>query len=169
MARLVTLIAGCVCFCGASAATADDAKSFNDATFVQKAAMDGMHEVMLGKIVESKTKNEAVKTFAQRMVNDHTRIDADLKKAALTAGIAVPDKLDEEFQKEVDRFKNYKGSDFDRDYSKAMVSDHEQAVALFTQASKEAKNPAIKEFATKNLPIIKEHLMLAKKLVASME
>jgi hypothetical protein len=35
---------------------------------------------------------------------------------------------------------------------KHMVSDHTQAVALFTCASKEAKNSQIKDFATKALP-----------------
>src|SRR6185312_14916976 len=38
------------------------------ATFVKKAAMDGMTEVQLGKIAASKAQDEKVKQFAERMV-----------------------------------------------------------------------------------------------------
>jgi putative membrane protein len=43
-----------------------------------------------------------------------------------------------------------------------MVMDHEKAVKLFEQGSKELKNEKLKEFATKSLPTLKEHLKLAK-------
>ena len=40
----------------------------------------------------------------------------------------------------------YKGDDFDKDYVKHQVADHEEAVALFTRASKELKNQGLKDF-----------------------
>jgi putative membrane protein len=86
-----------------------------------------------------------------------------LKAAAKAANIAVPERMTEKHQKHVDMFKNYKGTDFDAEYMKHMVEDHTEAVALFTRASKEAKNPQIKEFATTTLPTIQAHLEHAKK------
>ena len=44
------------------------------------------------------------------------------------------------------------------------MPDHEKAIALFKQASKEARNPGIKETLRTRLPTIEEHLALAKKL-----
>ena len=137
---------------------------FDDAEFVKKAANGGMHEVAIGKIAASRVKSDAVKAFAERMVTDHTKINAELKKAAAAAGLAVPEVMDEKYQKEVDRFKNYTGSDFQGDYVKHMLVDHEADVSLFTRASKEAKNPAIKEFATKTLPTLQDHLKAVRKL-----
>jgi putative membrane protein len=142
---------------------ADD-KPFDDATFVKKAASDGMHEVELGKIAQTQAKNDDVKKFAETMVTDHTKANEELMKCAKDAGLDVPDKMMEEHQKEVDRFKDYKGTNFDQDYMKHMVDDHEKAVALFKQASKEAKNPKLKEFATKTLPVIQAHLDQARKI-----
>jgi putative membrane protein len=168
MARLLILFAGLVCLCGTAVRANDDKRSdekpFDDNTFVQMAASGGMHEVALGEIAGKKAGTEAVKTFAARMVKDHTKAGEELKKIASGAGITFPDKMNEHDQKEVDRFANYKGSDFDRDYIKHMVADHEQDLANFKRASKEAKNPAIKEWATKTLAVVEEHLAAAKKI-----
>jgi putative membrane protein len=139
-------------------------KPFDDAEFVAKAASGGMFEVELGKVADTRAKSDSVKKFGERMVADHGKASEALKKAAKAAGLTVPEKMNDENQKEFDRFKDYKGENFDRDYITTMVADHEADLADFTRASKEAKNPAIKDFATKALPVVKAHLELAKKL-----
>ena len=123
-----------------------------------------MHEVELGKIVAAAAKSDDVKKFAEQMVKDHTKANEELKTAAKAANIAVPEKIDAKHQKHLDMFKDYKGTDFDQDYMKHMVTDHTEAVALFTRASKEAKNKELKDFATKTLPTVQAHLEEAKKL-----
>jgi len=146
---------------------ADDTKpaaAFDDAQFVAEAASGGMHEVELGKVAATKAKNEAVKKFGQMMVDDHSKANEELKKAAQSAGLTVPAKMNDHHQKELDKFKNYEGQDFDREYVKHMVDDHEKDVKEFTRASKDAKNAAVKGFATKTLPVLQGHLEKAKKL-----
>jgi putative membrane protein len=137
---------------------------FNDTSFVQKVASGCKAEVMLGKIAEQQGKNEAVKKYGERLVNDHTKANEQLMKVAQSAGIQIPEKMDEHCQHMVDTFKDYKGTNFDSDFIKSMVTDHEKCIALFTQASKEAKNPAVKEWATETLPVLKTHLEIAKKI-----
>jgi len=141
-----------------------DNKPFDDAEFVKMAASGGMHEVELGKVAADKAKDPAVKQFGQQMVTDHGKANEELKKTAKNAGLEIPDKMLEKHQKEFDRFKNLTGDQFDREYVKHMIKDHEEDVAEFTRASKEAKNPAVKEFATKTLPVVQKHLEAVKKL-----
>jgi putative membrane protein len=168
MTRVLTLFAALLFSFGLPGIRAGDDKPgdkpFDDTEFVQKAASGGMHEVALGKIATIKAKNANVKAFAELMVADHGKANEDLKKAAAAANIPVPDTMNEKHQKEVDRFKNYNGTEFDRDYMKHMIADHEHDAALFTRASKEAKNPAIKEFATRTLAVVQDHLKAAKKI-----
>jgi putative membrane protein len=155
-------------FSGLNVRAIDDTKPaekpFDDTEFVQMAASGGMHEVALGKIAANRSKNAAVKAFGERMVADHGKANEELKKAAAALNIPVTEKMSEQHQKEVERFANYTGSDFDRDYVKHMIADHESDVALFTRASKLAVNAAIKEFAMKTLPVVEEHLKALKKL-----
>jgi len=168
MVRRMKLVAALALLAGVIGARAEDKKPgeqpFDDTVFVKTAASDGMHEVELGKIATAKAKSDDVKKFAEMMVKDHGKANEELKAAAKAASIEVPDKINETHQKEIDRFKEFKGDNFDREYVKHQVKDHTDAVALFTRASKEAKNKELKDFATKTLPTIQKHLEEAKKL-----
>jgi putative membrane protein len=170
MTRIQTLFAAMTCLFGAFGVQAGEdtkppQKPFDDTEFVQKAASGSMHEVALGRIATFSAMTDGVKKLGQMMEMDHSKAFEDLKKAASIAELSIPEAMNEKQQKEVDRFKNYKGTDFDREYVKHMISEHEGDLALFTRASKEAKSPAIKEFATKKLPIIQAHLNAARALL----
>lgn len=166
--KLVTRAFGvCLIVAAVGAARADDQKQtepFSDEIFVKKAGSSGMAEVEIAKIGQMKATNPEVKMFADRLVTDHTRANEELKAAAREAGIELPAKPEAEHQKHIDMFREYKGENFDRDFVKHMVDSHEKGVKLFTRASTECKNPKLKEFATKTLPTLKEHLEIAKRL-----
>jgi putative membrane protein len=165
----LAVVAGMVLSVGATAedkkdtAKKDD-KPFTDAEFVKKAASSGMHEVELGKLASSQGKSDEVKKFGQKMVDDHMKANEELKAAAKKASMEVPAKMEEEHQKHVEMLKGMKGDEFDRAYMKHMVESHGKSVALFTQASKEAKDAGLKDFATKTLPVVQGHLDMAKKM-----
>ena len=138
--------------------------AYSDAEFVKKAGMSGMAEVELGKLATTQAKSDDVKKLAQKLVDDHTKANEGLKAAAKKASLDVPASVGDEHQKHIDHMKGLKGDEFDKAYIKHMVEGHEKSVALFTTASKDAKDAGLKEFATKTLPTIKEHLEMAKKL-----
>ena len=171
--KLVTRVFSvCLLAAAVGAVRADDQKQtepFSDEIFVKKAASGGMAEVELGKIGQMKATNPEVKMFGERLVTDHQKANDELKAAAREAGIEVPAKPDAEAQKHIDMFRDYKGENFDRDFMKHMVDDHEKDVKFFTRASTECKNPKLKEFATKTLPTLKEHLDMARKLQAKVD
>jgi putative membrane protein len=148
---------------GAAVAANADKAAPAPAAFVQKAAQDGMTEVAVGKVALSKSSDESVRTFAQRMVDDHGKANAELSSIAKSKGIDVPKALDAEHQQMVDSLSAKSGSDFDREYSNHMNMDHTKAIALFEAASK-TSDADIAGFAKKTLPTLKEHKKLAEKL-----
>ena len=143
---------------------AEDAKPVADNEFVTKATLGGLHEVELGKIASANANNADVKKFGELMAADHGKANEELKTVAAKASILVPDKLSSDKMKELDRFRNLKGVEFDKAYMSHMVKDHEEAVTLFSKATKDVKNPGLKDFADKTLPALQEHLKVAKKL-----
>lgn len=148
-----------------TAARADEkAAAFDDAKFVQLAASGGMLEVELGRIGMAAGKSDGVRKFGATLVNDHTKANEQLRKVAKEAGFPVPDKMLPDHQQTFEKFRDYKGNDFDRDYVACMVEDHEKDVALFQKAAKESKNEAVRTFASATLPTLENHLAMAKKL-----
>lgn len=147
-----------------TAVIAADAKAVPEpAAFVKKAAQDGMTEVAAGKVALAKSEDPSVRSFAQRMVNDHGKANAELSSIAKAKGIDVPKELDAEHQKMVDALSAKTGKEFDREYSQHMNMDHGKAIALFEGASK-SSDADLAGFAKKTLPTLKEHKELAEKL-----
>ena len=56
--------------------------SVADKMFVMKAMQGGMAEVQLGQLTLQKSENQQVKQFAQRMVDDHTKMGDQMKPVA---------------------------------------------------------------------------------------
>ena len=135
-------------------------------TFVRTAAQDGMTEVALAKLALSKSSNDEVKQFAQKMEQDHTRADQQLGSIARTKGITVPTQLDAKHQAMVKSLSAKSAADFDSAYATHMAKGHAKAVALFEAAAK-SSDPDLAAFAQKTLPTIEVHKQLADSLEAS--
>jgi len=148
---------------GALAAGNSYAQNLNrpDQRFVQTAAQGGMAEVKLGQLAQEKGASQTVKDFGARMVTDHSKADDQLKGIATGKNVSLPDTLNSKDQALYDRLSKLSGPQFDREYIHAMVRDHEQDVALFRRESQSASDPAVKNFASRTLPTLEEHLKLA--------
>jgi putative membrane protein len=148
--------------CAAGSAFA--APSAADADFAKKAAQAGMAEVAAGKLAASKGQSAAVKSFGQRMVTDHSKAGDELKTVAAKSGVSLPSAISPEQKAAAQKLEQTKGADFDKAYAKQMVSDHEEAVALFENEAASGTDPGLKAFAGKTLPTLKEHLKMAQAL-----
>lgn len=136
------------------------------ATFVKKAALDGMTEVQLGKIAASKAQDDEVKQFAQRMVTDHGKANEELESIAKQKGMKVPTRLDTEHQSMVQSLNAKSGAAFDRAYSEHMDAAHARAVALF-QGAVTGSDPDLAAFAKKTLPTLEQHKKMATHLASA--
>ena len=138
----------------------------NTPDFVQKAAMSDMYEVEAGKIASQKGQSDAVKQFGQQMTEAHTKTTEELKGIVQAEKIKVdlPTKLDRRHQRLVDDLNAATGADFDKTYVKQQIKAHGKAKELFEDYADDGDNAAVKAFAAKALPVIKQHLEEAKKL-----
>jgi putative membrane protein len=136
------------------------ASQSSPATFVTMAAQDGMTEVALGKLAQSKSNNPQVRQFAQKMVQDHGKADAELAHIAKAENLEVPTQLDAAHQKMVASLNAQSGAAFDGAYASHMAQDHTKAIDLFQSASNSG-DPALAGFAKKTLPTLQEHKRLA--------
>src|SRR5215210_4863505 len=68
----------------------------SDRTFAQQLAIGNMAEIDLGKLAQQKASGEAIKNFAQIMLNDHQQAGMHLTDLANAAGLQLPSGLDDE-------------------------------------------------------------------------
>ncbi len=135
-----------------------------DRQFIKKAAQGGLAEVELGKLATEKAASPEVKQFGQRMVDDHSKANDQLKQVASEKGITVPEKLSPKDAATKARLEKLSGKAFDRAYMHDMVLDHTKDVSEFRTESKTAKDPDVKNFASQTLPTLEDHLKEAKSI-----
>lgn len=150
-------------------ANADDKKKPMDNDFVDKVSSSGRVEVELAKIAMTRATHEEVRKFAAKLAEDHSKANNDLLIVVSDERIPIPEQPLPEHVKHLQHFAGNQVKDFDKEYMKMMVENHEKSVELFTKASKECKNEKVKKFAEKTLPTIKEHLTMAKKIKDEMK
>lgn len=134
------------------------AAAMSDSDFMMEAARGGMAEVELSQQATTKAQNAEVKKFAQMMIADHTKANAELKTLAGGKNVTLPTELDAMHKAKADELKNLSGAEFDRAYVAAMLADHEKSVRMFQTHSQGGMDAAVKAFAAKNLPTLQMHL-----------
>jgi putative membrane protein len=128
-----------------------------DQTFAKKAAQGGMAEVKLGELAAKQGASDKVKEFGQRMVDDHSKADDDLKQIAANKSITLPTDLDANNKALYTRLSSLHGAAFDSAYLKAMRTDHVKTIAAFKKEAAKGRDADIKGFASNTLPTIEEH------------
>ena len=136
----------------------------DDKKFLKDAAQGGMAEVELGKLAAEKASSPDVKQFGQKMVDDHMKANDQLKEVASKESVTIPDGLDSKHQSRIDKLSKLSGPQFDKAYMKDQLKDHEQDVQQFRTEAQYGTDPNIKQFATATLPVLQQHLELAKNI-----
>ena len=149
---------------GQSASTASSTVSAADQKFMKNAAQGGEAEVQLGQLAVEKAASPDVKAFGQRMVDDHTKANDQLKQVASQLGVTLPSQPNAQDSAEKARLEKMSGAQFDKAYMNYMVSDHKKDVADFQKAASHATNPEVKNFAETTLPTLQSHLQEAESI-----
>lgn len=137
----------------------------DQADFLVKAASGGMMEVALGRMAANQATHADVKAFGKMMANDHTTANEELKKLAEAKKISLPAIVGEDHQKHIDKLSDLKGAEFDREYMRLMVEDHEEDVEDFREAAQSNEADAeVKAFASKTLTVLEKHLERARQI-----
>jgi putative membrane protein len=169
MLRPIGLVGCAILAASALVAAPAAAQKFDtkDANFVKDAAQCSMLEFELAKLATTNASSEDVKQFSKRIIDDHAKVDQELVKLAGNKGVTLPKTLEDKKCKELcDKMSKLKGKDFDREYMRHVVDDHEKALAEFQTAAKSLTDPDLKAWVTKTLPTLTDHLRQAKEVQA---
>jgi putative membrane protein len=148
----------------ASSAAASATSGGADSAFMMTAGGAGVAEVELGRLAVGRASSADVKAFAQMMVDDHTKANGELSGLASQKGVTLPADPPPPAKAAKDHLSTLSGAAFDKAYMDHMVKDHEKAVALFTKEASSGKDGDTKDWASKTLPTLQQHLAKAREV-----
>lgn len=134
-------------------------------------------EIEVGKLAAGQAKSTEVKSYAARLVKDHTRADGKVMELAKKRGVTVPQPMpkNEAEKKQMDesmagmaRLKSLEGEAFDREYIGMMVTDHNRALQMVGEAQPVARDPQLVAILKSVKPVLQQHHKTAARLAGKM-
>jgi putative membrane protein len=143
----------------------DVGQVMEDKMFLRKAAEGGIAEVKLGQLALQKAGSDDVKAFAQKMVDDHTKMNNEMAQVADSMGVPLPKTMNKDDQAEYDKLKGLSGNDFDTEYLTCMVKDHHKDLHEFRMEAANGRADATLHDAVVNAEsVIHDHTVMVDKL-----
>jgi putative membrane protein len=139
--------------------------SKGDQKLLTDIAKGNLAEIEGGKITLAKTQNDQIKIYAQQIVDDHTKAEAELKQLASAKGVTLPTELDKQQKINADKLSALSGDNLDKAYMTHLgMAGHRKMHKLLVNAQKKAKDPDLKAFADKMAPAVEQHLKTAQNI-----
>jgi putative membrane protein len=135
-----------------------------DKMFVKKALQGGMAEVQLGQLTLQKSNNDQIKQFAQRMIDDHTKLGEQMKPVAQQLGVSDPNGLSKKDKATMAKLQGLSGPAYDEAYIRNMVKDHKQDLSDFQTEASSGQDQTVKDAANQGSKVIAQHLQMIQQI-----
>jgi len=139
----------------------------DDASAMKQIAQANLNEISAGKAGVSKAQSPDVKSFAQKMVDDHTKMYEEMKALAARKDVSLPKDANMKDMAQMKLMERKSGADFDREFMEHMVKEHEQTLKDVQAIAAKAKDADFKAALQKATPKIQEPLAHAQRLAKS--
>ncbi len=157
---------------GSNSSTKETA-AMNDANIAAIVTVADGLDIEYGKIALSKSKNQKVREFAQRMVTDHSAVQKAVEELAAKLNL-IPEENDtsrglaSNGVKVIAKLNSLSGKDFDKYYVDNEVAYHDLVVnAVKNLLIPNATNPELKKALEGALPLFQRHLEHARMIQKS--
>lgn len=151
-----------------SGATAKAQGADQDKQFIMTASQSDYTEITFSKLADQKSTNPQVKAYAQKMITDHTKLEAQMKPFADQMGVTPVTTLDSSHQQQYDQMSSLSGTDFDKAYMSAMDTDHHAALDAFKTEESSTTNGPLKATVKKGEKVVAQHTAMADKMSKAM-
>ena len=135
----------------------------DDNEFMMTAAHSDQNEIQQSKMALAKGVTGMAKEMANKMIADHSKSTADLKKIADKKGVKLPTDMDAEHKAMAPAMEKLSGKDFEAKYLSQMQADHQKTANTMMAHEKMTNDADLKAFIGKTLPVVQQHLGMAQK------
>lgn len=136
--------------------------SSGDEKALKDMAQANINEIAAAKIALNKTQSAEVKTFAQKMVEDHSTALTNVQAVAQQKDVTLPTAPDTKHKAMADRLEKQSGSAFDKMYMEnAGIMDHKRVLSTLKSDATKIKDPDVKALADAHTPVVEQHLKSA--------
>ncbi|MBB4067215.1 DUF4142 domain-containing protein [Gellertiella hungarica] len=142
----------------------EEAMKLDKNSFASAVASSNQLEIVTSQMALKRASSSEVKSFAQQMIDDHTKAGEEFAAAVKQEGLSAPEALMPKHQSMVQELEGASDADFDSAYIALQTAAHTEAVSIFRAYSDQPDSEALGAFAKKTLPTLEKHLEHVKTL-----
>ena len=139
----------------------------DDKAFLKRVAADDQMQIELGKLASGKASSDNVRQFGRKIADERQKSDAEVQKLAAKEGVPVASAVDAKHKAKVDKLARLDGPAFDRAFLKEQMRSDRDDLAEFQAEARSGSDDAVKNFATRVLPMMQAQAQTAKDLEES--
>ncbi len=162
------LLAGGPVLAKEGAADTGTQRSGDDREFVGRALGVNALELELGRLAATRSSTPELRAKAQKMVENHTKIDRQLRDVAHQAGLSGEPVLSAEQNKTLARVKAQPASDFDTVFKQTVDSGHVEELAMYRNEVSRTANPQLRALAEQRVTALEQAVSGAKQPAGGM-
>jgi len=132
-----------------------------DAQLIVDAWLGSSFEMRMADSAKKYVSTDEGKRLAGMLADAHANINSRIQQLAADKQITLPTDITDDQKKKIEDIKNNKAKDFDKDFAKAMVEKHEDAIKMYEKSANDATDADIKAYFTSTLPELRSHLDMA--------
>jgi len=136
-----------------------------DLVFLMQAALGGHAEIQLAQLADQKSRDDAVRDFARRMIQDHSQANNALRSLIHSDNTTGEPQPDAESQQVYSGLNALTGPEFNIEYLRVQVQDHQRMALLAEYEIGSGADSEVQHFAADMLPKIFSHLSSARDLL----
>jgi putative membrane protein len=137
-----------------------------DQAFALFAASSGLAEIEAARLTLRSSKNADVRDYAQKLMREHARSGDELRRIVASHGLSLPAAPTGRHADLVTKLSGVSVDDRDEAFLfRFGVDAHKETIALFERHVVEAKDPQLRRYAEQTLPLLREHMSAAHKLL----
>jgi lipid-binding SYLF domain-containing protein/predicted outer membrane protein len=138
--------------------------------FMNEAAQANYAEIAAANIALERASDPAVKDYARQMINDHTRLNAQLKQLAQKMNVALVDQPSVTYRSKLGLLRATQPQAFDRQYMEDFGrQSHRSTVEQYRLELQNGKTPEVQAFVRQTLPMLEQHMQHAMDMHGSVE
>jgi putative membrane protein len=134
------------------------------ASCLKEAAQMNAAVIKVGQLGSQKAQNPDLKRFSEQIEADHKRAQDKLETIAKNHNVELPTTLSAKCQEELSKLQALSGAEFDKEFAKGAVQGYAMGIAKLQEASVQAKEPDVAQYAKDRLARLKRHQERAREI-----
>jgi len=127
--------------------------------YMAMAASGDMLEIQSSQVALQRSANPAVRSFAQMLIADHSRMSQQMMAAASAAGLTPPPPaLQPPHAQMLQQLQATPAGSFEMAFQQMQIAAHQEALALHQNYASGGDVPALRAVAASAVPVIQQHL-----------